>query len=117
SAPGLKHVEYYIDQDPGYGKATKVVFSPATNLSDVAVNIDPATLSAGLHIFGIRSSDSTGKWSLDNKWLFTKPFSSSTANADTLSVVEFYIDTDPGYGKATPVAIDNITNLSDINLS
>jgi len=116
SAPVLKRIEYYLDIDPGYGKATNVSFSPGTNLSNLTINLDPAALSTGFHMLGIRSADSLGKWSLDNKWFFAKPFSAA-GNAPVLKRVEYYLDTDPGFGKATNVSFSPGTNLSDIAIN
>ncbi|MEP7317833.1 MAG: T9SS type A sorting domain-containing protein [Panacibacter sp.] len=115
--PALTRVEYYIDTDPGYGSATSVGFTTgATNLSNVAVNIDPGTLIPGVHVFGIRAKDVNGAWSLDNKWLFVKPYSNSTA-IPNVSRVEYYIDTDPGYGAATSVSIGTGNNFADLTVN
>ncbi len=34
-------------------------------------------LNQGVHIVGIRSRDANGAWSIDNKWLFLKPYSNT----------------------------------------
>ncbi len=111
----INRAEYYIDTDPGYGNATAVGITAGTNISDKAFNINPATLSAGVHLVGIRARDAVGHWSLDNKWLFVKP--AGAVNVPKLKLVEYYIDTDPGYGnaKAIPVAAD--TNASNISIN
>ena len=116
--PNLVRIEYYLDSDPGYGNATSVGFAAAKNVADVAIPLDPATLKSGVHVLGIRAKDANGAWSQDNRWLFAKPYpdalvSNPTAN---LSEVEYYIDTDPGYGKGVPVAINPVNNLPDFSL-
>ena len=117
ATPLLSNIEYYLDKDPGYGKGIAVSFASGTNLSNATFNIDPSALGTGIHILGIRARDANGFWGEDNKWLFTKPFPALSSIVDTLSLVEYYIDNDPGYGKAIPVATGKVTNLSNINLS
>ena len=115
--PNISRVEYYMDNDPGYGRATSVSFTPGTNLSDLSINLDPSLVAEGVHVFGIRAKDANGKWSHDNKWLFLKPFASDALPVPALSNVEYYIDTDPGYGNGVPVAINTPLNLQNFNLN
>src|SRR5438270_13150136 len=72
--PNVTRVEYYLDTDPGRGNATAISISPGTQLADLTVNVNPANLSSGVHRFAVRAVDANGKWSLDNRWLFYKPF-------------------------------------------
>jgi transcription elongation factor Elf1 len=65
-APALQNMEYYVDTDPGYGLATPIVI-PGTNTTEVLNNISvtlPGGLTAGTHIFHIRSKQNP--WSIDN---------------------------------------------------
>ncbi len=114
--PNLTTVEYYIDTDPGYGSATNVSIGAGTDFANLTVNIDPATLASGVHLVGIRAKDANGAWSLDNKWLFVKPSHQDSAAVPNLKVVEYYFDTDPGYGNGVPVAINNVTNISNYSM-
>src|SRR5258708_6593400 len=116
--PNLSRVEYYIDIDPGYGKATAISFTPGTSLSNIGINNNPASLTSGVHIFGIRAQNTNGGWSLDNKWLFAKPYpADSTSPVPNLKLVEYYIDKDPGYGKATAISFTPGTSLSNIGIN
>src|SRR5258708_611712 len=116
--PNLSRVEYYIDIDPGYGKATAISFTPGNSLTNIALNINPASLTSGVHILGIRARDANGGWSLDNKWLFAKPYpADSTSPVPNLKQVEYYIDKDPGYGKATAISFTPGTSLSNIGIN
>ncbi|MEP7145025.1 MAG: hypothetical protein ABI707_19220, partial [Ferruginibacter sp.] len=63
----ITRVEYYIDNDPGYGNALPVNISPGNNLVNITQSIPVNTLSTGAHSFGIRAKDANGAWSLDNK--------------------------------------------------
>ncbi|MES2775445.1 MAG: hypothetical protein V4722_14820 [Bacteroidota bacterium] len=117
--PALSRIEYYLDTDPGYGLATNVPFAPGSSVADQIINIDPASITAGVHVFGIRSRDANGAWSLDNRWLFFKPYTANGTNVSPpttvppLTRVEYYFDTDPGYGNGIAVALDPVTNLPD----
>src|SRR5258708_811566 len=87
--PNLSRVEYYIDIDPGYNKATAITFPPGNSLTNFALNINPASLANGVHILGIRARDANGHWSLDNKWLFAKPYpADSTSPVPNLKLVQ-----------------------------
>ncbi|KAA9037655.1 hypothetical protein FW778_16305 [Ginsengibacter hankyongi] len=115
--PNVTRVEYYIDSDPGYGAATNVTISAGTNLANQTINIDPSSLSPGIHFLGLRAKDANGNWSLNQKWIFVKPSSvtQTAPPAKTIKQVEYYIDNDPGWGNGVPVAIqNNATHLSDI---
>ena len=115
----ITRVEYYVDTDPGYGNATNIGITPGTNLSDITFNLDPANFISGVHQVCIRAKDGNGAWSQDQRWLFLKAFNSlnDTDNIPLLSQVEYYIDTDPGYGKGIPVAIPVSKNLVDVPIS
>ena len=117
ATPGIVKVEYYIDNDLVYGNATDTVITQNTNLSDLTHSIDAGTISAGLHIFGIRVQDANGAWSVDNKWIFIKY--PARPERPGIVKVEYYIDTDPGYDKATSLKITPGINLNDstINLN
>ncbi len=117
--PNITRVEYYLDHDPGYNDATAVSIAPGADLSNVTINIDPATLSYGIHLMGVRARDANGDWSHDNKWLFVKPSPGDLTGPGippNLKKVEYYIDNDPGYGNGTQVAISNVSDISDYNL-
>ena len=114
--PNITRVEYYIDNDPGYNKATPLSIEPAAMLDSVSFNISLSPLNTGVHIVGIRSKDANGAWSLDNKWLFLKPYpKANNTPQPNITRVEYYIDTDPGYGNGTAVTIvagKDLTNLA-----
>lgn len=91
SQPNITRVEYYVDNDPGYGKATALIITVGTNLTNLSINVDIAPLSSGVHIVGVRSQDENGAWSFDNKWLFVKPFANSGSGVPNITMVEYYI--------------------------
>lgn len=113
--PKLERVEYYIDNDPGYGNAIPVSGIKGNNISDRTLDIKIDTLSPGIHLLGIRAKDAKGAWSLDNSWLFLKP-DTSFLNVPNIVRSEYYIDKDPGYGKGIEIAISNAKNYPGASL-
>jgi|GEM_PF-3471774 len=94
--PNITKVEYYIDTDPGYGLATDIPFT-STNDIDINFNPDISALSNGIHTFFVRAKDVNGKWTHTRSHSFYKGFG---ATNQPISIIEYYFDTDPGYGKA-----------------
>lgn len=116
AAPNINRVEWFLDKDPGYGNGTPISgITPAQDLSNLLINIDLAPLQQGVHIVGIRSRDANGAWSIDNKWIFLKPYENTGAKPTPKIIrVEYYVDSDPGYGKGTPVTITSATDISSV---
>jgi hypothetical protein len=59
----INKAEYYIDNDPGFGKGTNISITRAPEIS-ACVNIQLPVLSAGTHTLFLRVKDNLGKWSL-----------------------------------------------------
>jgi len=113
--PNINRVEWFLDTDPGYGNATPLAITPATSIANLAINIDLTSLQQGVHIVGIRSRDANGAWSLDNKWIFLKPYEGTAATpVPKVMRLEYYIDTDPGFGRGTPVTITAATTIASL---
>ena len=113
----LNMVEYFVDNDPGYGHGIPVPMSASLNLPNLSFTLDMTSLQPGTHIISVRSLDGNGSWSLDNKWLFIKPYNANQPAASRMvTAMEYYMDVDPGYGKAKPVAINAANQLSGTNV-
>ena len=89
-------VEYFYDTDPGYGNGVSV-----GNLTDGdnTLVVSVAGLAYGVHHLCLRAQDNTGVWSQVATYsvFVTSP---TTANAVR---IEYFFDTDPGFGQATPI--------------
>jgi hypothetical protein len=109
----IKNLEYFVDTDPGFGKANAVSITSATVLNNIPVNVDIAGLSNGLHNLYFRSRNDNG-WSQTNRWLFIK----QQVNAASVNKLEYFLDNapDPGFGNATDVPITPGTTVSNIGL-
>jgi transcription elongation factor Elf1 len=71
AAPAIANMEYFLDNDPGYGLGTPIAVPGASTnviLSNVVINF-PGGFPAGVHYIHIRSKQNP--WSIDNVVPFT----------------------------------------------
>lgn len=101
--PGFASSEYFFDTDPGYGKGTEIPNS--TFVADIS------GLTDGFHTLNIRTQDTNGSWSHTSAIPFAKLESS------VISRVEYYIDTDPGKGKAIAAKIPERSNRMELSFT
>ena len=117
AATNITRLEYYLDTDPGKGNATALSITPGTNLQDLVIPVNAATLSEGVHRLHVRALNANGNWSLTNTWLFYKPYSTGVPPqalpVPKMNRLEYFVDTDPGYGKAVPVALDSLIDFAN----
>jgi IPT/TIG domain len=92
--------EYFFDTDPGIGAATALPAFTANSSLDVTFLSASSGLSEGMHILAIRVQDNTTTWSIP---MFLPVY--VLANNPTLTGAEYFFDTDPGFGIATPITI------------
>lgn len=101
-AATITAMEYYIDVDPGVGRATPIPpidgsYNSTTETGQVAVVT--TGLAPGPHWVYVRARDTSGVWGRYPPQLLNV--------ADTTTLVtraECYIDTDPGQGNGIPLA-------------
>ncbi|MEE9465197.1 MAG: cadherin-like domain-containing protein, partial [Candidatus Neomarinimicrobiota bacterium] len=112
-AQNFVQLEYFIDTDPDYGLGTQVEITSDTTL-DLEFNASLADVPDGFHYLIVRAKTAEGHWTNS----FIRPFFKSTL--DTTTVVntfpdivqlEYFIDTDPGYGLAMQVPITPDTTI------
>ena len=101
--------EYFWDNDPGQGSASPMVaFDGSFNQAFEAVSQNTSALPAvGTHTLNVRTKDVAGNWGP----LFTTVVqvlgATTTLRADKIIAGEYFWDTDPGQGSASPmVAFD-----------
>ena len=107
-------VEYFYDTDPGYGNGKSV-----GNLTDGdnTLVVSVAGLAYGVHHLCLRAQDNTGVWSqvATSSVFVTSP---KTAN---VNCVEYFFDTDPGYGHGTVLVLggaqDVVIDISTANIT
>ncbi|WP_114781788.1 LamG-like jellyroll fold domain-containing protein [Botryobacter ruber] len=109
--------EYFFDTDPGYGLGTPISISPGQDLQNVTLAADISALSNGFHNLHLRFKSANGKWSTTTMTTFFKQGISQVEGAARKNIVkgEYYVDTDPGFGKGTNIpltAAPDLTNLA-----
>jgi gliding motility-associated-like protein len=110
----MTQIEYFVDTDPGVGLATQVTgFSPATTITNLPINLDVSTLATGFHTIYVRGKNTSGEWTHTHfRTFYIVPLSTLSSN---ITQIEYFVDTDPGVGLATPVTgfspAATITNL------
>jgi hypothetical protein len=111
-AQQISAAEYFIDNDPGTGSGVPITVT-AGSTANFTATIPTASLASGFHVVAIRTKDSSGFWGLyESRGIY---ISSSTANASDIGAAEFFVDSDPGAGNATPIA--PITNGSTVSFA
>jgi hypothetical protein len=101
SLPGfaqITRVEYFLNTDPGVGKGTPLQVSAAETVEQ-SFNI-PLTLPDGFHKVGFRAKDSSHTWS----HTFFRSFYVKNQKGASIKEIEYFIDKDPGKGKANLIA-------------
>ncbi len=112
--PNIVEAEYFIDEDPGFGSAMAISISPD---SDIEVNFtaDLSTINNGVHTLYVRAKDSNNNWSLLQSRTFIKGITNGNGQSiPNISVVEYFIDDDPGFGNGESIPYSNITGPDDV---
>lgn len=103
-------MEYFYDSDPGHGKATPV--SGVTTGSNT-LQLSTDGLQNGAHQLGLRCQDSRGLWSATmNRSVYVL-----NVRPTTPTVMEYFLDTDPGYGRGMQMSVSEGENRLALDLS
>jgi hypothetical protein len=102
-------LEYFIDADPGYGSATQIAITPGTNVP-AWFQINVTGLTPGIHYLCVRAKDDNSHWSV----LAWYPFIGLPSINSEISKMEYFIDTDPGFGDAVNLPITPGNNINTI---
>lgn len=109
-------LEYAIDANLPFGAGTPISITPGLDIANQSAAISTIGLAAAPHILYIRSQDANGQWSLTNISFFDNsvapPYPAAPAPATDLQQLEYFIDTDPGFGLGTPVSFTTGTNIT-----
>ncbi|MFT3844760.1 MAG: CARDB domain-containing protein [Lacibacter sp.] len=118
AAQNIIAAEYFIDTDPGFGNATAIAITPATDIGNIAVAANTSGLSSGVHRIYIRTKSQEGKWSLTNESDFNvnddPGYPTSPAAAQNIIAAEYFFDTDPGFGSGTSIAVTPSANINNL---
>lgn len=103
--PNITAAEYFWDADPGEGKGKSVsVTKPADSVQ--VSSVIPVGDSTGFHQLYFRTKDAQNRWSLvEHSMVYVTNYG---AKQDSIiNAAEYFIDTDPGEGKATKIIVNN----------
>ncbi|WP_315817682.1 hypothetical protein [Paraflavitalea speifideaquila] len=110
--------EYFIDTDPGLGQGTSIAITAGTEVANMAANVNTNGLALGVHRVYLRTKSEEGRWSITQVGEFTVvtdiPYPPAPAPALNVVAAEYFIDTDPGTGLGTAIAITPGTDISNI---
>lgn len=97
--------EYFINQDPGEGRGTSLS-SSTYGFGSVALN-QIFSLSKNDALY-IRFKSTNGKWGAPRSFKYRQPL---PASGSQIQAGEYFINNDPGYGKATGFSIEYDGNI------
>ncbi|MFI5149777.1 MAG: T9SS type A sorting domain-containing protein [Bacteroidia bacterium] len=113
AAAKITAAEYFFDTDPGQGAGTAVSVTLGDSVS-VTQPVAVTALSGGFHSLFVRSKNTNGAWSLyEGRSFYVQP-AVVNAPAAQISAAEYFMDTDPGQGAGTSIAL---TTADSVNLS
>jgi hypothetical protein len=115
----INKAEYFYDSDPGFGNGANIPVTPSYNISSLTFNADVSALTSGMHTMYVRTRDSLGQWSMLNKYYFAKvqPLGTNNNTISNVNKVEYYYDTDPGFGNGTDVPVVAANNISSLTFN
>ena len=98
----VSRVEYFWDEDPGHGNGTAIDITPGSTVDLDRIEISTAELTPGTHLLGIRAYGGWG-WGPTITQEVYVPLATNTAG--NITSVEYFWDSDPGFGLGTAIAI------------
>jgi hypothetical protein len=112
-------MEYFFDTDPGFGNGTPIAVVDGT-ITSTAFDIDISGLSTGFHKVYFRIKNENEVWSLNYIQNMVKVAEEAIPTSTDIVTMEYFYDTDPGFGNGTavPITPDTVTNTAfDIDVS
>ncbi|MDB5282796.1 MAG: C-terminal target protein [Bacteroidota bacterium] len=95
--PTIVAAEYFFDVDPGAGNAHPLSVSTSYDSISFSGSVSATGLSSGNHWLYVRTRNNSGGWSMyERRAFYIKP---------QIISAEYFIDTDPGIGNGTAVAV------------
>lgn len=121
AAANITGLEYFVDTDPGFGKAHAVSITPGTDISSGLIPIDITGLSNGTHRVYVRTQDANGSWSQANLQIFqivvTTISFPPNPTPGNITMFEWFVDTDPGFGHGNIVTVPAGTDITDFTFA
>lgn len=100
----VEKAEYYLDSDPGQGNGTALMATDG-NFGDLTERLagELSSLQPGPHLLSVRLQNSDNEWSpsVSSVIYSNDELSSASENVLSVSMAEYFIDSDPGEGNGT----------------
>ncbi|MBS4012986.1 MAG: dockerin type I repeat-containing protein [Bacteroidetes bacterium] len=106
--------EYFFNTDPGIGNGTNIPIASATQITGISFSADISMLEKGFHNLYMRVKNSEGQWSLTNIRSF---YIENFIPAGNIVAVEYFLNTDPGFGNGVNIPITPGNPLIAANIS
>lgn len=117
SMPDVTALEYFIDNDPGFGNGTSLPVATGQSVSGSYV-IDITSLDDGHHRIFFRAMDSFGRWSTtDVRDIFRIKMPAPPPSLPDMIAAEYYINSDPGFGNGIQIPLDSDTASFAVDVS
>ena len=114
-AQQITRTEYFLDTDPGFGNATPLPFTAAEDGVEVNTVLPLNDVATGFHTLYVRAQNDAGAWSITSQRVFYKQKFRDERQA--ITKVEYFIDTDPGFGNGTDVPFTADTTDLALNIT
>lgn len=118
AALNVVQAEYFVDTDPGFGSGNPITITPGVDINNVSADINTASLLQGIHRLYIRTLNAEGEWAITSTRSFIvneDPFyPPAPAAPGNIIRVEYFFDTDPGFGNGTAITITPAVNIVDL---
>ncbi|MEE4175994.1 MAG: T9SS type A sorting domain-containing protein [Bacteroides sp.] len=96
----LTAMEYFFDEDPGFGQGMPLDFEPAAAIA-LDLELPLEDLPEGIHTLYVRARDDKGSWGMVFQQNFLKFFTQD--EEPLVNRMEYFINEDPGFGNGIPI--------------
>jgi Secretion system C-terminal sorting domain len=119
AALNLVKAEYFIDTDTGFGTGTELPLAASTDISNLMASVDLNNLALGSHNLILRSLNTEGEWSITSIKNFgiDPAYPSAPVPIGNISRIEYFFDTDPGFGNGIEATISPATEIANLDIT
>jgi hypothetical protein len=102
----VSEIEYFLNDDPGFGQGIPISISQNTDISfDGVISLPEMQAHSGVLFFRAKFSDNS--WGLTKGQAVMLSLASISAEPGMLTGLEYFFNEDPGFGNGTFVSVEN----------
>jgi hypothetical protein len=116
-APNITKIEYFFDTDPGFSSGIDVPIAPGVSITNHNFAIPLNSVTDGFHTLFVRTRNANDQWSVTYSQPFYKFSAAMLAPAPNINKIEYFLDTDPGYGAGSNVPITPAVSIANHNFT